>query len=170
MPELVIETGASTTPASANSYFSLNSCTEYFTKIGKLTSWASGTTTTQSAALIRACYYMELQDFIGTKALSTQPLEWPRRNVTDKNSYFISSTCVPLQIKWIQAELAYRFLNGDDPLPDNDTTGNVIREKVDVVEIQYDSGGAQQVPSQPYIDTLLRGWIRGKTNVEIFRA
>ena len=170
MPELVIEVGTGSL-ASANSYFSLNSCTEYFTNIGKLTNWASGTTTTQSAALIRACYYMESAlDWIGTKALSTQPLEWPRRNVTDKNLFYISSTCIPLQIKWIQAELAYRFLNGDDPLPDNDTTGNVIREKVDVVEIQYDSGGAQQVPSQPYIDTLLRGWIRGKTNVEIFRA
>jgi hypothetical protein len=169
MPEIVVETGVGTL-ASANSFFSLNSCTQYFTNIGKLTNWASGTTTTQSAALIRATYLMENYDWIGTKALSTQPLEWPRRNVTDKNNFYISSTVIPLQIKWIQAELAYRFLNGDDPLPDNDTTGNVIREKVDVVEIQYDSGGAQQVPSQPYIDTLLREWVRGKSSIIIQRA
>jgi len=169
MPEIVVETGVGTL-ASANSYLSIASATSYFTNIGKLTNWASGTTTTQSAALIRSCYFMELQNWIGTKALSTQPLEWPRRNVTDKNLFYISSTAIPLQIKWVQAELAYRFLNGDDPLPDNDTTGNVIREKVDVVEIQYDSGGAQQVPSQPYIDTLLREWVRSKNAIIIQRA
>jgi len=170
MPELVIETGSSSSPASCNSYLSISSATSYFQNIGKLTNWASGTTTTQSASLIRATYLMETFSWIGIKALSTQALEWPRRNVTDKNLFYISSTCIPLQIKWIQAELAYRFLNDDDPLPDNDTTGNVIREKVDVVEIQYDSGGAQQVPSQPYIDTLLRNWVKGRANVTLVRS
>ena len=164
---LIVEDGTSL--ASSNSFYNLASATEYFSNLGKSSGWTT-LATGQEAALIRATYLMETYDWIGIKALSTQALEWPRRNVTDKNGFYISSTAIPLRIKWVQAELAYRFLNGDDPLPDNDTTGNVIREKVDVVEIQYDSGGAQQVPSQPYIDTLLRGWIRGKTNVEIFRA
>lgn len=165
---LIIEDGSGV--SGANSYWSLSSISSYFTNIGKSSGWST-LATGQEAASIRATYYMESAlDWIGTKALSTNSLEWPRRNVTDKNSYFISSTCIPLQIKWIQAELAYRFLNGDDPLPDNDTTGNVIREKVDVVEIQYDSGGAQQVPSQPYIDTLLKDWVRGKSSIIIQRA
>jgi hypothetical protein len=109
-------------------------------------------------------------DWNGTKTSSTNPLEWPRRNVLDRNGYYISATGIPLHIKWVQTELAIRFINDNDPLPDQDTSGNIVRERVDVVEIEYERGGASQIPSMPYIDVLLKPWIRSKNIVEIVRA
>jgi hypothetical protein len=164
---MVIETGSGVT--GANSYCTMTFTSAYFVDIGKSSEWTT-LATGQESALIRSCYYMENLDWLGLKALSTQPLEWPRRGVTDKNGYYVSATGIPLQIKWVQSELAIRFLNGDDPLPDQDATGNIIREKVDVIEIQYESGGAQQMPYQPYIDTLLKDWTKNRGIVEIFRA
>jgi hypothetical protein len=107
----------------------------------------------------------------GIKALSTNPLEWPRVNVVNKNDYWISSTCIPLQIKWAQAELAVRFLNGDDPLPDQNVTGNLVRERVEgAVEIEYEKGGARQVPYQPYLDALLKHWLHSEISIPINRV
>ena len=166
---IVIETGAGTL-ASANSYYSLVSATTYITTIGRSSEWTSFSTTTQNAALIRACYFMETLDWNGTKTSSTNPLEWPRRNVLDRNGYYISATGIPLHIKWVQTELAIRFINDNDPLPDQDTSGNIVRERVDVVEIEYERGGASQIPSMPYIYVLLKPWIRSKNIVEIVRA
>ena len=164
---LIIETGANV--AGANSYSTASFATTYLTSIGKGTDWSS-TATLQEASLVRSCYFMETLDWIGLKTYSTQPLEWPRRNITDKNGYYISATCIPLQLKWVQCELAIRFLNGNDPLPDQDTTGNIIREKVDVIEIEYERGGASQVPYQPFVDQLLKPWLKSRANIELVRV
>jgi hypothetical protein len=168
---LIIEDGSIPSMA-ANSYITLASATSYFTLEGRVSEWTT-LGTGQEAALVRACRYMELISWKGTRAddMTDQPLEWPRVNVVDRNGYWISSTAIPPQIKWIQAELAVRFLNGDNPLPDKDTTGNIVRERIEgAIEIEYERGGYKQVPYQPYLDALLKPWIKSSISIQIFRA
>jgi hypothetical protein len=164
---LTVEVGSGVT--GANSYNSLASADSYFELRGN-SDWSDGSDDDKEASLIKGCQLMELFDWVGTKTDSTYPLEWPRRGVTDKNGFYISATGIPMQVKWIQMELALRYLTGTDPLPDQSSSGNIVREKVDVIEIEYERGGASQVPSLPYIDTLLRNWIRSRVAVEIVRA
>ena len=167
MSNLIVEIGT-TKVHSANSYTSLASADQYFELRGA-TDWVNGDDDLKEASLIKACNLMELMDWKGLKSLWNQPLEWPRRMVVDKNGYFVSATGIPLQIKWIQMEFAYRYFSGNDPFPDQDVTGSIVRERVDVIEVEYERG-AEQIPYQPYIDTLLRYWIKSINSLEIVRA
>jgi len=164
---IIVETGASL--ASANSYWSLASANSYFEEIGILT-W-TGAEADLEASLIRAARYMETLPWVGIKTLSTQALEWPRRNVVDRNGYYVSATNIPLKIKQAQGEIALRFLTGGDPAPDLTDSGSVIRERVDVIEIEYDRGsGKKDVPEYLYIDALLKPYVKSAFNVELVRA
>jgi len=164
---VIVEDGTSL--ASANSYWSLASANSYFTEIG-ITTW-TGPDSTLEAALIRATRYMETLPWQGLKALSTQALEWPRRNVLDRNGYYVSSTCIPVHVKQGQAEIALRYVTGGDPAPDLAFSGgNVVRERVDVIEIEYDRGGKKDVPEYLYIDYLFKPYLKSSINVELVRA
>jgi len=166
---IYVETGSGTL-ASANSYYSLASANTYFETIG-FSDWIDGDDDVKSASLIRACLYMETLPWNGLKSLSTNPLEWPRRNVLDRNGYYVSATGIPLKIKQAQAEIAYRYFTGGNPVPDLDFSGgNIVREKVDVIEIEYDRGGKSDVPEYLYIDNLLRPFLASSLNVELVRA
>jgi len=113
---------------------------------------------------------METLPWRGIKADSTQSLEWPRRNVIDRNQYYVSATVVPVAIRQAQAELALRYLTGGDPAPDLSEMGNIVREKVDVIEIEYDRGGKRDVPEYTYIDRLLKPYLKSAFMVELVRA
>ena len=166
---LVVETGAATL-ASANTYYSLASADAYFDARG-VSAWVDGDDDTKEYSLIKACSFFETLPWIGLKSLSTQALEWPRRNVIDKNGYYVSATGIPLKIKQAQAELAYRYFTGGNPAPDlTFSGGNVVRERVDVIEIEYDRGGKKDVPEYLYIDYLLKPFLKGGINVELVRA
>lgn len=163
---IIVETGASM--ASSNSYLSLASANSYFYELG-ITTW-TGPDTSLEGTLIRAARYMETLPWRGLKTLSTQALEWPRRDVVDHNNYYISSTAIPLRIKQAQAELALRYLSGGNPAPDLSQTGGVVRERVDVIEIEYDRSGKRDVPEYMYIDFLLKPYLKSSLNVELVRA
>jgi len=163
---IVVEDG--TSMASSNSYMSLASASAYFDEIG-ITTWG-GPSSTLEGHLIRAARYMETLPWRGLKTTSTQGLEWPRRDVTDQNNYYVSATAVPLRVKQAQAEIALRYLSGGNPAPDLSQTGNVIREKVDVIEIEYARTGKRDVPEYLYIDFLLKPYLKSSWNVELVRA
>jgi hypothetical protein len=131
----------------------------------------TSTTTILEGHLIRAARFMETLAWQGIKTLSTQALEWPRRSLLDNNNYYISSTCIPLRIKQGQAELALRYLTGGDPAPDLAFSGaNIVMEKVDVIEIRYDTGGKRDIPEYLYIDYLFKPFLYSILNVELVRA
>jgi len=166
---LVVETGVATL-ASANTYYSLASADAYFEARG-ITTWVDGDDDAKEYALIKACTFMETLPWVGLKSLSTQALEWPRRNVIDQNGYYVSATGIPLRIKQAQAELAYRYFGGGDPAPDLSISGgNIVRERVDVIEIEYDRGGKIDVPQYRYVNALLKPFLYGGINVELVRA
>lgn len=165
---LTVEDGTGVT--GANTYFSLASATEYFSDRG-VTTWLEGAETDKSAALIKACHYMETLDWKGTKTYSDNPLEWPRVGVPDRNGWAIDYNEIPRDIKWGQCEIAYRYFSGSDMLPDLERGGAVVREKVvDAIEVQYASWADGNTKFQ-YVTAVLRPYLNSiGSKVMLIRA
>jgi hypothetical protein len=165
---IIVESGSGAT-LTANSYVTLASCAEYLNSKG-LTTWASATTTARETSLINAQLWMELLPWKGQKALSTDPLVWPRRSVFDRDGYPVYSDTIPIQIKRAQAELAYRFFIGKSPFVDIATgDGYVTKEVVGPIEVSYVQGYSTSYRF-PEIDALLLPFLDNSLSVPIERA
>jgi len=165
---IVLETGTGTV-ASANSYISIASCSEYLNKKG-LTTWGTSTATAQAMSLINACLWMELQSWKGQKALSTDPLTWPRRGVFDRDGYNVYSDEIPRDIKRGQCELAYRSFLGKSPFVDVATgDGYVTEETVGPITLKYAQGYSTSYRF-PEIDHLFEPYLDSSLSVRVERA
>lgn len=104
--------------------------------------WATLTTTQKEEALRRASDYFEQiygNNFKGRRLNSTQALSWPRVDAL-LNDYYVPSNTIPQIVINATAELAYRAAQGN-LAPDLER--GVKREKVDVLEVEYDSYSPQ---------------------------
>ena len=165
---IVVESGPGAT-LTANSYVSLASCAEYLNSKG-LTTWASATTTTREVSLINSCMWMEILPWKGQKALSTDPLVWPRRSVFDRDGYPVLSTEIPRDIKRGQMELAYRYFLNKSPFVDIASgDGYVTKEVVGPIEVSY-SGGYSTSYKFPEVDKLFEPYLESILNVLLERA
>lgn len=169
---LTIETG--TASATSNSYISAADATTYHSARGN-TLW-TGADSVKEAALLKAAAYLDghyRKRWKGQKVYPiTQAMEWPRVGVRVvdtpqpyhdvppsfyDNAYsgFLAITTIPQRLKDAQCELALRALTGELSA---DGTGNIKREKVDVLETEYFAG---TVPKQvfPVVDQLLSDYL-----------
>ena len=142
----------------ANSYVTEAELTAYAT--------ARGVTLTTGAEqlLIEAMDYIEAQSFIGTKKTATQALQWPRDNVY-VDGYYIESTTIPNDLKTAQKATALAIQNGNGP--QNVLSAAVKREKVDVIEVEYQDG-AMRGTIDPKINASLKKLITGAGNIYNF--
>jgi hypothetical protein len=104
--------------------------------------WATLTTAQKEEALRRASDYFEQvygQNFQGYRVNSTQALSWPRSSAF-LNDYVVSSTTIPSLVINATAELAYKAAQGNLAV---DLTQGVKREKVGVLEVEYDNYSVQ---------------------------
>jgi hypothetical protein len=169
---LIVEDG--TVVTGANTYYSLASADDYFTQRGN-TTWIGYGNDAKTYALIKACQYMENLDWNGVATLEDQELVWPRIGMIYSSGYSVESSEIPRNIKWAQAELAYRYIVDGDVEPDI-TTGekNVIMEKVDVIEIRYSGTGKSTFKTYQRVDNLLSPFLKygggGGTIIELIRA
>jgi len=93
----------------------------------------------------------------------TQALEWPRSGGTYRpGGAAVPSNIVPVQIRNATAQLAWReAVTPGSTQPDYVATSQVVRKKVDVIEIEYadttksDNGGAPNQPMLTLVDGLL---------------
>lgn len=150
---IVAEDGTGLTDA--NSYVDLTWVDSYFAGRGNI-EWASATDNDKLVALIKATDYLDVSyNFVGTKASSTQALEWPRDDAEDK--YGEALTGIPIILKKAIVELAVRALS-DTLLDDTDFSGRVKRERVEgAVEVEYAGDGVIQQKTFTYVDKLLSG-------------
>ncbi len=140
---IVVETGTGTNPA-ANSYVSVTDLRDFASLRG--IDITAKTDAQCEALLIRAMDYIEAQGyrFKGTRAQTAQPLQWPRANawgIGFRNALF-PSTEIPQELEYAQLQLALDAIDNDlqpNILPSD--KGQVIREKIDVIEIAYENGG-----------------------------
>lgn len=152
---LVIETGEGL--ENSNTYVSIEELVEY--AADRLDTLPEGDDQRQ-ALLIRSMEYLEsVSDYKGQRKTGTQALAWPRTGVYI-DGFPLAKDKIPTLLKRAQMQLALEAMLYD-LMPSTDGFA-VASEKVDVIEVEYATGGrlsgstAPAVPVFPKVDALLR--------------
>ena len=119
------------------------------------------------ALLVQAMDYLEQYtldvgspgQYKGTKFLTSQALQWPRAGAVIDGALFPSNQ-IPKQLKNAQAQLGIEATSF--PLMPSNNGYSVAKEKVDVLEVEYATGGRlsgstrDPKPVMPKVDAFLR--------------
>jgi hypothetical protein len=169
---LIVENG--TGLSNAESYTSVAEANAYHAARGN-TNWATISTGEAEQALRRATDYIEQVYRLrwqGNRVNSIQALSWPRAFVQPMDYqfsstafflgglYYLPADEVPQEVKNACAEMAFKAAGGELA---SDLTQGIIREKVDVLEVQYDPNSPQYTRYRA-IDNLLRPFLTGGSN------
>lgn len=150
----IVEDGTGLT--NATSYTSVAEADAYFA-IDELNSatWAAFTTGKKENLLQQATRHLDLVfDYEGNKAFTSASLRWPRTQVVDLEGNAVSSSSVPLAIKYATCEMALAFSSTDFSA---DPSDKGIKELVvDVIEIKFDKGDRRGAAPD-----RVRNWLRG---------
>jgi hypothetical protein len=167
---LVTEDG--TAKADAESYASLADADAYFTGRGNAT-WAALSTEAKEQALRKATDYMGQvyrMRWAGYRKTDTQALDWPRYAVPKPDFYayyaYYGEDDVPAEVVRACCELAVRA-SASDLAPD--VGRRKLREKVDVIEVEYDPSAAAYTTYRA-IDALLAPLLTAGGSARVVRA
>lgn len=133
------------------------------------TAWAALSTSSKEMALRKANDYLRQayrNRWQGKRVKISQSCDWPRYDVL-VDGLFVSSTSVPSDIKDAAADLALRSTTlGLNP----DQSRNILREKVDVLEVEY-VPYAPTVATMNSVEDLLRPYLTGsRSSVRLVRS
>ncbi len=113
--------------------------------------WAATPQADLNNALIVATRWLETLSYGGTRCLSTQRLKWPRQGAECDGQI---STCsfIPYEIREAEVILAWQYIQDPKSFPgfggsagDSAPAGTYIkRQKIDVLEIEYDQFNENQ--------------------------
>ncbi|MGH9769319.1 MAG: DnaT-like ssDNA-binding protein [Blastocatellia bacterium] len=122
--------------AAANSYVTLEEAENYFDAHLKTAAWTDATSDDKTRALLMAANRLQVENWLGARATTTQRLAWPRIGVAKRDSadYSYSQwgygggygygfpysgygepylpTEIPQQVKDAQCEFAFAYLSG----------------------------------------------------------
>tara|TARA_R110000803_G_scaffold77579_1_gene142448 strand:- start:291 stop:788 length:498 start_codon:yes stop_codon:yes gene_type:complete len=108
--------------------------------------------------IVKAFDYLESLDYKGNHANPPQSAEFPRRDLYLQGVLFAQNE-IPNKLKQAQSQLTYEAVNTD-----LQPTGNgkeVIKEKVDVVEVQYSEKGINVArPTFTTVNSLLKDLVK----------
>lgn len=131
---------------------------------------------TPSTLLTKAIDYLAtLEDrWQGERTSPTQPLAWPRTGVYVYGTA-LADDAIPQSLKDAQIRLALEADSGVALMPTVPVggRGSVIKEKVDVVEVSYDSGYNNSQPIFTAVTGLLKPLFRtgaGGSNFAVTRV
>lgn len=158
---LIVEDGSNVT--GAESYISVADADTYHVKRGN-TSWGVLTTENKEILLRKATDYMVQTyrtQWAGARKYDDQALDFPRYDVPKFDSpsgygvypSYYDDTIVPGEVKVACAELAYKAIS-ETLAPDIDRITK--REKVGVLEVEYDTNAGAPYKKYRAIDNLLR--------------
>lgn len=137
---LIVEDGSG--KSDAESFISVENASAYHTARGNVAWAALASDTVREQCLRKATDYMEQvyrSRWQGYRVTEEQALSWPRSDVY-VDGYAIASDIVPAQVANACAELALRA-SASDLAPDLDQ--RIKREKIDVIDTEYDSASPQ---------------------------
>lgn len=138
---LVIENGTGLTNAEA--YSSVADCSAWAVKYYGHS--LTGSDADKEAAIRRAVAYMDGLKWKGTRTTGrVQALAWPRSGVTDCEGLAIGANVIPAEVIFAQHVLARAEFQSPGVLSPSVTLGAVVkRERVDVIEAEYDTSRMQ---------------------------
>lgn len=147
--QLIIEDGS--VVANSNSYASDAELKAYALLRGKT---VPATQPEREALLVLAMDYIESYraQFIGEKTDYTQPLQWPRSGAYI-DGYDVGYNTIPQELKNAQMEAA--IISNSNSLLQTGSVKNVQKEKVDVIERTYFSGGSWEAIRTDTVDVYL---------------
>lgn len=162
---LIVEDG--TGKADAESYCSVADADTYHVNMAN-TTWTATATATKEAALRKATRYVDGNYlFSGVKQTGEQALLWPRLGAV-RAGWLVDEGSVPTQVRDACAELAFQSLT-NDLAPTGAQGGAVVREKVDVLEVEYAQGGSGSTVFRA-AEQLLRDFIHARSNSKVVRG
>jgi hypothetical protein len=138
---LTVETGSGV--AGADCYADVTACSAW--AVAYYGSALAGNTADKEAAIRRATAYLDGLAWKGTRTLGRgQSLAWPRSDVTDCEGLAIASDEIPGELIFAQHVLARAEFQSPGVLsPSVSLAGVNRREKVDVIEVEYDTSRLQ---------------------------
>lgn len=155
-----------TVTAGTDVYADLAEADAYFAA-RTVSTWFDASVAEREAGLLRATAYLDGRyRWIGSRAVSEQPLAWPRLGARDPEGR--THTGIPTSVKHACAELAWVALSYD-LAPPVERGGRVLSERVGSVAVTY----AEDAPvgrAFPYIDLLLAGLFRTGASAVVSRA
>lgn len=176
---LVEEDGTGITDA--NTYCDQDFADEYHTLYGN-SDW-TGTDEDKETALVVACQTLDLLYYDKFKSSKyeaaslgqRQNLAWPRYQFYDQQGILRSQGEIPVELKRAQCELAVRYLNGEDMMPEPNVNNAVGAQMIKVGDIQTSTTYRYPLQNAMYegfkkIDALLSPILRPKvTNIKLSR-
>lgn len=133
--ELIVENGIGI--ENANSYVDLDFALEYCTMKG-YSNWKNLSEDEQKIFLIRGTDFVD-NFFIwkGFKRFKTQSLSFPREELYDLDGYKVDSIPINLKKACIEASWLNAESGADTLFSTKDENGNIKRQKVDSLEVEY---------------------------------
>lgn len=163
---LVVEDGSGVT--GANTYAAAATVDTYHVNLGN-SAW-TGTDDAKAAAILRGMRFLEAQPWKGFKEDADNALEWPRTGVVDRNGYEIDTDEIPQGVINALCEAALVELGSAGALRSSLARGGqVVREKVDVLETEY-AAGAPAVTLYQTVLFELRGLVKSANAVGLVRV
>lgn len=171
---LVVEDGSGL--STAESYISVADADAYFAA-RNLTLWADSgfSDTEKEGCLRRATDYMRQayrMRWAGRRVSTTQALDWPRYDVPRPDmgecGGYVLHTEIPQEVIDACAELAWRAAFGElSP----DVARRAVREKVDVIEVEYDRFAPAHTRFRA-VDNMLAPYLTGSGSsaIKVLRA
>lgn len=108
-----------------------------------------------SVLLVNAWDYVDLQDYSGSKTDDAQAMEFPRNGDTE----------VPYNIERAQMEAAILIDEGTDFFATE--TQAIKREKIDVLETEYQDGTSSSFVVYPKVDKLLAPYLANTAGANV---
>lgn len=123
-----------------NAYDTIASTDTYWTERGN-TVWGLEADADKEIYLIKATDWIERNfNFRGRKADSDQRLSWPRELAYDDDGYLVGETEAPTQVKEAMYIMADIIRDGTYDIVGITTDDSAVkRQKVDVIEVEYDT-------------------------------
>lgn len=144
---LILEDG--TAKADSNTYVLEVTFNEWLTSMG------FSVTRPNDELLLNAMTTIEAQNYKGNKLTKAQALQWPRSGVV-VDGFDVEEDEIPTELINAQMQCAYDIDQGNDPSAIG--TQDVKKEKVDVIEVEYQdnsSSGTYNTAFYGYLSKLL---------------
>ena len=137
--------------ATSNSYVDLAEADAIAANLPFAAEWAALTDEEKTDGLIVATRWLETLNYVGERCTSTQRLKWPRKDA-ECDGQVSNCSSIPYAIKEAEVILAWQYIQEPKSFPgfggsagDSAPTGTYIkRQKIDVLEIEYDQFNSNQ--------------------------
>jgi hypothetical protein len=148
--ELIVEDGSCV--SGANSYCTIDFADKYLYSRNRL-DWASLDDEVKKKCLIIGTDYIDkLYKWHGRRKFYSQELAFPRVDLIDNDGFFVEG--IPLNVQKAVCEAAFLNINTDTLFTSKDSDGEIKRQKVDSLEVEYFESSSSSVDYSSIYDVL----------------